>query len=66
MVFYFPSTMLTRNSSWTAGLRAGAERLRALADQSRNIELWERLLATAALLDDLADLWQPGVTAKAE
>jgi hypothetical protein len=45
-----------RGASWVAGLRARA-RLRFLADECRNIEIWERLLATAALLEDLADQW---------
>ena len=39
-----------------ACLRGRAEMLRELSDQARNIELWEHLLATAALLEDLADL----------
>jgi len=37
-----------------AGLSRRAEMIRRRADEARGVELWERLLAVAASLDDLA------------
>jgi hypothetical protein len=51
----------TRAAGINASLVEGrAEMLRELADQTGNILLWEHLLATAALLENLADLLRSG------